>query len=116
MYTANSPKELKKMLEEGKSPIYTTDSKTIKVVEALESIKSKGVVGTAKDEIKKMFLRILTGMTKPMGIISDTTILIIVGMSLTALVSLYALYKEKNPQIEYEEDVKGKRRIKIEIR
>jgi len=115
MYTANSPKELKKLIEEGKSPIYTTDPKTIKVIEALESLKTKGVVETAKDEIKEVFLKILIGVARPIGLISETTTIILVGMSLATLIALYATYKNRSTKIKYRTDKKGKPEVEIEI-
>lgn len=53
MYTANSPRELKRLMKEDKFPILVTDEKTKGIVEILESLKSKGVLPTAKEEIKK---------------------------------------------------------------
>jgi len=101
MYTANSPKELKKLMEEDKFPIQVTDEKTIKVVEILESLKQKGVKETAKDEIVKTIMAIL----KPtVNAVSEATLLILVGMSLTAIISLYAIYKGQIIELKYNKD------------
>lgn len=101
MYTANNPRELKKLLGEEKSPICITDSKTKKVVEILESLKQKGVKETAKDEIVKTIMAIL----KPtVNAVSEATLLILVGMSLTAIISLYAIYKGQIIELKYNKD------------
>ena len=101
MYTAKNSRELKKLLEEEKSPICVIDSKTKKVVEILESLKQKGVKETAKDEIKKTIMEILN---PTMNVVSEVTIIVIVGMSLAAIVSLYAIYKGKNIVLKYKKD------------
>ena len=93
MYTANSPKELKKLMKEDKFPILVTDEKTIGIVEILESLKSKGILPTAKDEIKKALISIIS---PTMNAVSGPIILGIVTVSLATIVALYALYKNKN--------------------
>lgn len=97
MYTANSPRELKRLMKEDKFPILVTDEKTKGIVEILESLKSKGVLPTAKEEIKKAVASTLVSIIKPTtNAISEPIILAIVTVSLTTIVALYALYKNKN--------------------
>lgn len=97
MYTANSPRELKRLMKEDKFPILVTDEKTKGIVEILESLKSKGVLPTAKEEIKKTVASTLVSIIKPTtNAISEPIILAIVTVSLTTIVALYALYKNKN--------------------
>lgn len=41
MYTANSPKELKKLLKNNNFPILTTDPKTIKTILYMDALKAR---------------------------------------------------------------------------
>lgn len=98
MYTANSPKELKKLIEEDKFPVLIADEKTLRLVEILESLKNKGVKETAKDEIKKALLELIPTNT---NIISEAGFIIIFGFSLATIIALYALYKGKNIKLKF---------------
>ena len=106
MYTANSPKELKKLMEEGKYPILITDERTQRLIEVFESLKTKGVKETAKDEIKKAIISVLASVTSvtTMNAISEPTIIAILTISLASIIALYAIYKNKNIKIKYNKD------------
>lgn len=99
MYEAKNHKELKKLLEEGKSPILVRDKKTIKIVETLESLKRKGFVGTleekAIDSISKTVIQ---------QALSEAGILILAGMSFATLLGLYAIYKNKTIVVKRNKD------------
>lgn len=103
MYTANNSKELKKLIKGDKFPIIVTDEKTKETIRLLEALKSKGILSTAKDEIKKAIITYFSYVTT-MNVISEPTLIVIVGLSLTTLIALYALYKEKNIKVCYNED------------
>ena len=89
MYEAKNHKELKKVLEEGKSPILVRDKKTIKIVETLESLKRNGFVGTLE---KKAIDNILREQLK--SVLSESGILVLGGMSIAGILGLYAIYKK----------------------
>ena len=89
MYEAKNHKELKKLLEEGKSPILVRDKKTIKIVETLESLKRNGFVGTLE---KKAIDSILRERLK--SVLSESGILVLGGMSIAGILGLYAIYKK----------------------
>lgn len=82
MYEANSPKELKKLMKEDKFPILVKDEKTIRVVEDLEEVKSGG----------------------EMGVIAGATVVTLAIVTAVLFISLYALYKDKNVEIERNPD------------
>lgn len=103
MYTANSPKELKKLMEEGKYPILITDERTLRLIEVFESLKTKGVKETAKDEIKKAIISVLASVAT-VNAISEPTIIAILTISLASIIALYAIYKNKNIKIKYNKD------------
>lgn len=103
MYTANSPKELKKLMEEDKFPILITDEKSQRLVEVFESLKTKGVKETAKDEIKKAIISVFAPLTT-MNAISEVTLIAILTISLASIIALYAIYKNKNIKIKYNKD------------
>ena len=103
MYTADSPKELKKLMKEDKYPILVADEKTQKLVEVLESLKTKGVKETANDEIKKAITSILVPFTS-VNAISEPVIIAILAISLTSIIALYAIYKNKNIILKYNKD------------
>ena len=78
MYTADSPKELKKLMKEDKYPILVADEKTQKLVEVLESLKTNAI--------------------------SEPVIIAILAISLTSIIALYAIYKNKNIILKYNKD------------
>ena len=86
MYEANSPKELKKLMKEDKFPILVKDEKTIRVVGQLERRKNRKKYG------------------KMMGLVSEPTLIILAIISAVMFISLYALYKDKNIEIEVNQD------------
>ena len=104
MYTANSPKELKKLMEEDKFPIQVADEETKGIVEILESLKSKGVLPTAKDEIKKVVIAVISASQTTINIIcpstNDTSFFSDLAL-LATITALYALYKRKNIKLQY---------------
>lgn len=103
MYTANSPKELKKLMEENKYPILIIDEKTQRLVEVFESLKTKGVKETAKDEIKKAIISVLASVST-VNAISEPTIIAMLTISLASIIALYAIYKNKNIKLKYNKD------------
>lgn len=103
MYTANSPKELKKLMKEDKYPILILDEESQRLVEVFESLKTKGVKETAKDEIKKAIISVLAPVTT-LNAISEPTIIAILTISLASIIALYAIYKNKNIKIKYNND------------
>lgn len=103
MYTANSPKELKKLMEEGKYPILITDERTQRLIEVFESLKTKGVKETAKDEIKKTIISVLASVAT-VNAISEPTIIAMLTISLASIIALYAIYKNKNIKLKYNKD------------
>jgi hypothetical protein len=103
MYTANSPKELKKLMKEDKYPILVVDEKTQRLVEVLESLKTKGIKETAKDEIKKAITSALVSITSA-NAISEPAIIAILSISMTSIIALYAIYKNKNIKLKYNKD------------
>lgn len=103
MYTANSPKELKKLMEENKYPILIVDEKTQRLVEVFESLKTKGVKETAKDEIKKAIISVLASVST-VNAISEPTIIAMLTISLASIIALYAIYKNKNIKLKYNKD------------
>ncbi len=103
MYTANSPTELKKLMEEDKFPILITDEKSQRLVGVFESLKTKGVKETAKDEIKKAIISAFAPFTT-MNAISEVTLFAILTISFASIIALYALYKNKNIKIKYNKD------------
>ena len=86
MYTANSAKELKKLLKNNNFPILTTDPKTIKTILYMDALKARNN--------KKNAIGIAPGW-------------VILGIGIIAItaISIYALYKDKNIKVTYE---KGK--------
>jgi len=101
MYEAKNHKELKKLLDQGKSPIIVRDKDTIKVVETMESLKTKGITAT----IESKFFEKMLGVVNPtMNVISETTVVILGIISAATLISLYALYKEKNIKLKMNPD------------
>lgn len=106
MYTANSPKELKKLIKEDKFPIQVTDEETKEIVEILESLKSKGVLPTAKDEIKdeiKKLISIIPTTTKTISTTANdmNVVCSYKRASLATIIALYALYKKKNIDVRW---------------
>lgn len=99
MYEAKKPKELKKLLEEGKTPIAIHDKDTIEVVKTMESLKRQGVVAT----LKQKTLSALTGCCVN-NAIAETTIVALGIISAATLVALYAIYKNKNVKIKFNPD------------
>lgn len=92
MYEANSPKELKKLLKENKLPILVKDRKTQKIVKTMESLKKNFKPWGAVKNVGKAGKGL-----------SEKAILIIVGIVVSAgtFISLYALYKKMNIEVEF---------------
>ena len=101
MYKANSHKELKKLVKENKFPIHIVDENTIKVVETMEELKKKGVVVTARDKICAKIFKTFLHVD---NVISESAVVILAIISAATLVSLYALYKNKNVRVKYNPD------------
>ncbi len=101
MYKANSHKELKKLLKEDKFPIHIVDENTIKVVETMEELKKKGVVVTARD---KICAKIFKTFSPEHCMISESAVVALAIISAVTLLSLYALYKNKDIKVEYNKD------------
>lgn len=99
MYEAHNHKELKKLLEEGKTPILVRDRNTIEVVKTMESLKSKGVLGSIKE---KIIGTLVGGATTNM--ITESTVVILGIITAATLIALYAIYRKKNIKIKYNPD------------
>ena len=88
MYTANSNIELKRLIRKNNFPILVTDKKVIKTVQWMESRKQHaGAVGAA----------IKPGIV---GAISEPTIIALAVIAMITLLGLYALYKDKDIEVE----------------
>ncbi len=85
MYKANSHKELKELIKENKFPILITDEKIIRTVQWMEHKKQP----------------------KSVGIIAEPTIIIgLAVITMITVLGLYALYKDKNIEVEMTPDGK----------
>ena len=101
MYKAESHEQLKELLKKNRFPILITDNNTIKVVETMEGLKKKGVVVTVLDKIRAKIFKTFLPVD---NVISESTVVILAIISAATLVSLYALYKNKNVRVKYNPD------------
>ena len=99
MYKANNPKELKNLLKKGSSPILVTDQSTIKVVEVLESLKTKGVRFTARDKLLARLFGVCSDK-----VLSDSVVIALSIVSAVTLVTLYAVYVDKSIKLKFNTD------------
>lgn len=99
MYKANNPKELKNLLKKGSSPILVTDQSSIKVVEVLESLKTKGVRFTARDKLLARVFGVCSDK-----VLSESTIIVLSIVSAVTLISLYAVYVDKPITLKFNTD------------
>lgn len=99
MYKANNPKELKKFLKKNSSPILVTDQSTIKVVEALESLKTKGIILTTRDKLLARVFGVCSDK-----VLSESTIIVLSIVSAVTLISLYAVYVDKPIALKFNTD------------
>lgn len=99
MYKANNPKELKNLLKKGSSPILVTDQSTIKVVEVLESLKTRGVRFTARDKLLARVFGVCSD-----NVLSDSVVIALSIVSAVTLVTLYAVYVDKSITLKFNTD------------
>lgn len=95
MYTANSPKELKKLLKNNDFPISITDPKTIKVVQYMERRKAQ----KSKADTTSAVLNTITPTNNV--VISGPVIVALGIIAAITAISIYALYKDKNIKVTY---------------
>lgn len=95
MYTANSPKELKKLLKNNDFPISITDPKTIKVVQYMEHRKTQ----KCKTETTSTIANTITPTNNV--VISGPVILGLGIIAAITAISIYTLYKDKNIKVTY---------------
>lgn len=96
MYEAKNPAHLMLLLKTGKLPITVKDHDTIMFVEALESLKQKGVVATVKDALNPKSVAYQA--------VAESTVVILGIVTILGLLTAYAIYKGLDVKIKYNSD------------